>query len=462
MIRAESFLRVVAVSLVSVACGSSSGDAGQAASGAGGSAGMAAGTGGSAGVGPGGAAGSGPATAGGAGASGASGELPKGEPIEGCAGAKLLTTGTDPGARGAWPVGARTVTIAGLTTEVWYPAVIGSQAGKDRVKYDIREHLPDADAQKIPDADNPLQDCDCHRDLPLDEAHGPYPVVLFIHGTAAFRTQSLTQMTHWASRGFVVISADHPKIQLKDALTNLLGTGMADQVGDAKKILASVAALDGGPLAFLSGHLDATRLAVSGHSAGGGAAASFAAQAQVIIPMAAGGTKAGTPSTLILGGQADTIAAYSQQQMGYQSSPTKKRLVGLSNAGHLAFSDLCFLGRDKGGILQIAKDHGVNVNPLVATPAQDGCKPGQLAAEEGWKIVDSTTSAALEETLMCNGAMTAALSATKATFVSVGDYQEALLRLRRDHLAPGTSSDNFPAGRPTRAIPSPGGTLVQL
>ena len=143
--------------------------------------------------------------------------LPESQAKMGCDGASLLASkqgGDDPGVRGPWPVGVQTVTIDGLTTEVWYPAKIGSQAGKAYAQYDIREQLPDKDATKIPDAKNPLQNCDCHRDLPLDTEHGKYPVVLFIHGTAAFRTQSLTQMTHWASRGFVVLSADHPKIRL--------------------------------------------------------------------------------------------------------------------------------------------------------------------------------------------------------------------------------------------------------
>ena len=88
-----------------------------------------------------------------------------------------------------------------------------------------------------------------HRLPPLDESHGKYPIVLFIHGTAAFRTQSLTQMTHWASRGFVVISADHPKIRLKDALGNLLGVASADQPGEGKKLLAAATGASG-TLAF--------------------------------------------------------------------------------------------------------------------------------------------------------------------------------------------------------------------
>src|SRR5690242_19513182 len=218
------------------------------------------------------------------GGSGGSGGLPPPNPATGCNGTPLLANPDDPSAHGPWAVGARTVTLAGLTTEIWYPAKAGSEAGKMPARYDLREHLPDADQGKIPDADNPWQPCDCYRDLPIDDAHGPYPVVLFIHGTAGFRTQSLTFMAHWASRGFVVLAADHPGINLKDVLSG--GFGQSDQAGDARRLLAALEP-PGGDAAFLAGHLDLANLALAGHSAGGGAISGFGDRAKVLVPMAA-------------------------------------------------------------------------------------------------------------------------------------------------------------------------------
>ncbi|MGZ3429814.1 MAG: alpha/beta hydrolase family protein, partial [Polyangia bacterium] len=319
------------------------------------------GGGGSGGVGGGGGSGGtggGGGGAGGAGGGGGGGGTPT--DVTGCPGQTLYALPTDPSAPGPWPVGARTVMLAGLTTEVWYPATLGSDAGKTKIIYDIREHLPPADATKIPDSDNPPQECNCFRDLPLDTTHGPYPIVVSIHGTAAFRTQSLTFMTHWASRGFVVVSADHPGIELKDILggTNV---GASDEAGDTTKALDALAAPTG-DLAFLAGHLDGARIAVSGHSAGGSAVAGFGDRAQVLIPMAAMGVNAGAmlKSTLVMGAGMDGISRYTGQQMGYSSSPKPKRLVAIGgNAGHLAFSDLCAIGADKGGILKIAQDHGI-------------------------------------------------------------------------------------------------------
>src|SRR5690349_17985540 len=63
----------------------------------------------------------------------------------GCDGAKLLALPKEPEARGPWPVGARTVTVGTLTTEVWYPAVPGSDTGRAKERYDVRLQLPDED-----------------------------------------------------------------------------------------------------------------------------------------------------------------------------------------------------------------------------------------------------------------------------------------------------------------------------
>ena len=349
--------------------------------------------------------------------------------VSGCPGQSLYALPEDPSARGPWPVGARTVTLAGLTAEVWYPAPLGSDAGQPKVRYDLREHLPPDDATKIPDADNPWQDCDCVRDLPIDDQHGPYPLVLFVHGTAAFRTQSLTFMTHWASRGFIVVAADHPGMQLADVLASPIGLpGASDQAGDARKMLDALAT-PAGEVAFLAGRIDEARLALAGHSAGGGAIAGFGDRAQVLIPMAASGTQAGAKlvSSLIMGAGDDGIDRYSNVTNGYASSPTKKRLVGLGgDAGHLAFSDLCAIGASQGGILQIAQDHGVQVPALIASLARDGCKPGQLAPADGWHIVSYATSAVLEETLQCSTTAAAKLAAIQSAVANVQEYREDL------------------------------------
>jgi hypothetical protein len=344
----------------------------------------------------------------------------------GCEGARLLANPADPSAPGPFPAGVRTLNVNGLVTEVWYPAVRGSQKGKAKASYDLRLQLPPAEQGKIPDAANELQPCDCYRDLPLDETHGPYPVIVFVHGTAAWRSQSAHQAAHWARRGFVVVAQDHPGLKLADVLR--MDFSGADQAGDARALFASLVA-PAGDLAFLAGHVDVDRRAAAGHSAGGGAVQSLGSEpgVRVLVPMAAGGTVAGASltSTLVLGALDDSIVRFSDQQAGFAASPPPRRLVGLANAGHLAFSDICALAVKEGGILALAQKYGVEVNPLVALLATDGCLPEQLPPERGWRLINYATSAVLEAELQCSEPARAA-QATIAAQPDVAGYDETL------------------------------------
>ena len=407
----------------SAGTGGSTGGAGGTAgsSGAAGSAGSA-GSGGSAGT-----AGSGGSTGGSAGSAGSGGSAgiggADGGPGDtvGCPGTKLYAVPEDTGARGPWPVGAKTVTVQGLATEVWYPATLGSEAGKEKIQYDIRKWLPVSEQQKIPDVDNPWQPCDCYRDLPLDTSHGPYPVVIFIHGTAAWRAQSAQIVAHWASRGFVVVSSDHPGLFLADYLDFRLGANLP---ADTDKLIADLKTT-AGDLQFLAGHIDMTHLGMSGHSAGGGGISGYGGQAMVLIPLASSGVQAGAAlkSTLVMGGQVDSVSNYTQQQNGFNSSPAPKRLVGIANAGHLNFSDICSVGKDKGGLLAIAQRYMVK-NANLAGFLFD-CRDTQLPPEQGWPLINRATTAAFESVLMCSTTAVKSFEAVK-TDPNVGEYREML------------------------------------
>jgi dienelactone hydrolase len=348
--------------------------------------------------------------------------------VLGCAGAEFAPVPEDPGAPGPWPVGARTVEVEGLTTEVWYPAVPGSELEQEPTRYDIRLHLPPTDQTKIPDEANPWQPCACFRDLPLADSAAPFPVVLFVHGTAGFRSQTLTQMVHWASRGFVVVSSDHPGMELADILVFNFGN---EQTAQAKSVLAALRTSPlPEPLSFLEGRIDAERFAVSGHSAGGGAAGALAAEEGVLvsIPMAAGGAdpKGRSVNTLVMAGADDAIVTLDQTLAGYDSTPAPKRLVVLGLAGHLAFSDICAIGTESGSLLEIAQTYGVEVNPLIADLAQDGCKDGQLAPADGFAVINAASTLALEESLKCRADAASRFDGLLDVFPQITDLRAAL------------------------------------
>lgn len=353
------------------------------------------------------------------------GDLPR---TEGCDDARLRPIQADTTARGPWTVGVRTVEVNGLKVEVWYPAASFSEAAHRPVFYDIRDQLPEAERTRISDEDAPRQPCDCYRDVPPDLANGPYPVVLFLHSQGGFRTQSLPQMLHWASRGFVVLAADHPGARLEDALTQAC-TGDAvphDMRRDVEAMLAAARG-HGDALEFLGQRIDGERIAIAGHSLGGIALASFGDLAQVLIPMAAQGVEPGDElrSTLVLGGTADAVVPYRQQQRGYATSPAPKRLVGLANAGHLVFSTACTITNSAGeGLGEIATEAGICGASQLVTQMQ--CDPRLLPEGEAWEVIDSVTAAVLEETLHCDAGAAATFETLLTDHAAVAELREEL------------------------------------
>ena len=333
-------------------------------------------------------------------------DAPAGDDVAGCDGAVLRRSPIDPAARGPHPVGARTVAVGDLTAEVWYPAVPGSDSGP-ALRYDLRVHLPPTERGKIPDDDNPWQTCDCRRDLPLDTAHGPYPVIVFVHGTASFRHQSLSQVIHWASRGFVAIAADHPGLMLGHVLATVCPgnpRGTQNLSRDIDALLAALAA-PGGDLAFLAGHVDAARAAVIGHSAGASAAAGATGKPGVRVVGALAGNRvaADAPAlahVLFMGGLSDAVVRWSDVTRAYSTSATPRALIGLGNAGHLAFSDLCDTRNTEGqNLLSIATEHEICGAAFAGLlfDCNDEYLEGPLAAA----IIDDATSSVLEPALQC-------------------------------------------------------------
>jgi pimeloyl-ACP methyl ester carboxylesterase len=334
-----------------------------------------------------------------------------------CDGAKLPATPADLAARGPSPVGVRTVVSGDLTVEVWYPAKPGTERGAPTARYDLRASMPPAEAAKIPDADNAWLACECTRDLPVDDAHGPYPVVIFLHGAASFRAQSAFLATHWASRGFVVVAPELSGIGLSAALGGPSGFPL---VVPAQVLDLVTRAPASDPLAFIRTRL-APRVALVGHSLGSQLAKGVLDRPEVMVRIAMAGA-AGDPddgsSLLVLVGDHDGIAPADRAHEGFAQLARKApaRLAVVRGAGHLAFSDLCLLGADRGGSLAIARAHGVAVPDIVATLAMDGCRPTDAPFAKTAPAIRALTAGALEERLRCDARATASLAALPKTY----------------------------------------------
>lgn len=238
-----------------------------------------------------------------------------------------------------------------------------------------------------------------YRDLPLDSAYGKYPVIIYVHGTGSFKFAHHVLATHWASRGFVVISCDNPYMNIKDVLANAANILRNDQAGDTKKIITAVKSPTG-DLAFLSGKIDTTRIGLSGHSAGGAAVASITSTSgvQVIIPMASAAKVSSSSyvkAAMLMGGINDNTNKWSYEQTAYTNTRTSnKRLVGIPNAGHNVFTNIC-------ESVAKAEDYGFDLGSM-ETVAHDGCGSAYIDSKLGWEITNYGSTAVFEETLMCN------------------------------------------------------------
>ena len=195
------------------------------------------------------------------------------------AGPEPLDLPEDPAESGA-PVGVRTVETAALTLEIFYPA--GEEArGQEGATYDLAAFVPDEVADLLgPLPTQPIATT-AVRDAPLRRWEEPYPVVIFSHGFGGFRVQSFDYSIHLASRGYVVVAADHPGRMLGDILPclfspplescdlSLLGGEDPGEVDVPATLdwLEGAAAAEGG---VFEGALDLDHIGLSGHSAGAG------------------------------------------------------------------------------------------------------------------------------------------------------------------------------------------------
>lgn len=326
--------------------------------------------------------------------------------------------GTDPGLaprageaayteQGPYVAGVTTVVLqGGRKAEVWYPAEPSSAAGVPRDSYNIKAFLSPFLQFLLPAKVNPPFETDAFRDLPVSDA-GPFPVVLFSHGAASFRLQSTFLTTHLASWGFVVVSPDY----FERGLQSLLGSPPAVTRSDVKVAnlaVEKVRSMSNTPGPF-AGFAETDRFFPIGHSAGGSTSISLLSRPDVsfAIPMATGvnpdlgsvpAVLADTSKSIMwIGGQDDQVAALSRVQAGYDYTAGPDSLVVIPGAGHNnAFSDICEIARDEGGIVTLAIKAGLPLPDLVIKLGRDGCvSPPAFEGPEVWPITRHFVTAAL-------------------------------------------------------------------
>jgi len=319
---------------------------------------------------------------------------------------------------GSYPVGVRTLELLDtsrmnvqgtgprpVTVEIWYPSTPAAVAGVDR--YVV--NLFGFDVARTPS----------YRDVARSD--GAFPVVLFSHGNAGIRFQSIFLATHLASHGYIVASPDHHGNTFLD-----IGAGTIDAQSfvnrplDMKFLLTELLARNASAGDFLSGAIDATRVGMSGHSFGGfttlalagGDTADARMKAFMALapasPFDAAFLGSITAPILIQGGTLDTTTPFdSQQATPFASLKPGAAVVGLAEltgAGHFTFSDICEVPRELVGFIG---------------GFSEACEPRHLPWRHAHDIIDYLALNFFDATL--NGDKAALRRLRPRTLGSIGD-----------------------------------------
>lgn len=260
-----------------------------------------------------------------------------------------------------------------LPLAIWYPADPSARDDSNPITY--RAVLPGGAYIRAPLA-----------------AGGPFPLILFSHGSQAVKEQSFSITEAWAEAGYIVAAPDHVGNTLFDEGQGFTRAEIAlRRPRDLGAALGAMLAFSADPAHPLAGAVDAARVGVSGHSFGGyttlvaaGASVGLAearencaaaaepsfvcelldglpddtraerppelAVLKAAVAMSpAGSTAFGasgfarvTAPTLILSGTIDSLTeAHIEATPIYEFLPAPKALALVDGGGHYSFANLC-------------------------------------------------------------------------------------------------------------------------
>jgi dienelactone hydrolase len=307
-------------------------------------------------------------------------------------------------ALGNFTVGVTTLRLStGNDVEVWYPANGSIGVGSDA--YDLRSFLPAAVARPLGSGVHAYVSTIANRNVEAGAPGETFPVVIFSHGYGGFRDESTFLTTRLASWGMIVAAPEHPSRDLAHVLSPTTGHAPTD-VDDLRATidLLQHANAPGAPLA---GRVDLSKIAIVGYDAGARAAMTVAADPRVdgyvVLAAKSDAASVAPPNkpSLFVAGATDRVAPASDTAALYRAAPAPSYEWVLDGAGHNAFTDLCIVAKQEGGVVAFAEKAGIgSLFPAsLRTDVTDGCAPPDLDITKAWTVVDQVVTAFLRHVI---------------------------------------------------------------
>ncbi len=326
-----------------------------------------------------------------------------------------------------YAVGRRTIEVTSepgrtLTADVWYPADDAAVAGVAKSTY----QFPGLQYTSTVAYDSPPVSAD-----------GPFPLVVYSHGSGGLRYVSAFLTEALAARGFVVISVDHTG---NTALDTFAGTTLPRKEivrlrpADIHAEIDAMAAASADPAGPFAGAVDADRVGLVGHSAGGtGVLKTATAEGDVladsrikaVVGLAAYGAPVTdaelasieVPTMLISGTLDDVVPIKPETERLWKQlrSSAPRYRVDLKGAGHQSFSDVCLYQQ----IVEATPGVAEPVAKAVDDFAADACLPKFLPIEDAHLLIDRYAIGFLERFVQDDKAAEKLLEPTRPKVVSV-------------------------------------------
>jgi predicted dienelactone hydrolase len=306
--------------------------------------------------------------------------------------------GTEPPAPGdvgpgkaEYPVGRRTIEVTSepgrvLTADVWYPANEESLVAIPKSTYEFPGIAYTSTVAY---------------DSPPVASGGPFPLVVYSHGSGGLRYVSAYLTEALAARGFVVIAVDHTG---NTAIDDFAGTRLRRKEivrlrpVDIRAEIDAMAAANDDPTSPFAGAVDASRVGLVGHSAGAAGILQTAADEKgddiravvgvgpYVDPVSNDDLASLDLPVMLVSGTLDTTTP-----IRTQTEKASKRIPGdplyrvdLKGAGHQSFSDVCYYQE-----LAAAKpETAAPIVEAINSFAKEACTPKHLPSEQAHRLID--------------------------------------------------------------------------